>query len=48
MLDHLTPHALVSDRQAALRRDADGLRHARMSRLRRSLQRRDRSPTDVR
>lgn len=48
MLDHLTPQALVSDRQSALRRDAAGLRHARLSRLRRSGRRGDRSPTDDR
>ena len=48
MLDHLTPQALVSDRQSALRRDAAGLRQARLGRRRRSGRRRDRSPTDER
>jgi hypothetical protein len=48
MLDHLTPQALVTDRQSNLRRDAAGLRNARLSRRRRSGRRGDRSPTDDR
>jgi hypothetical protein len=48
MLDHLTPQALVADRQSTLRRDAAGLRNARLSRRRRSGRRGDRSPTDDR
>jgi hypothetical protein len=48
MLDHLTTEFLANDRRNNLRNDANGLRNARLSRLRRSTRGRDRAPTDER
>jgi hypothetical protein len=48
MLDHMTTEFLANDHRNSLRKDANGLRHARLSRLRRSTRGRDRAPTDQR